>query len=81
MSIYTKFIFKGGIYLRAKFIFEIANPKTEIFELPIYYRTLFMSFLKNALSEYNQEYFKKLYWWKDKKKQMAKAVCVCRESS
>ena len=72
MSIYTKFIFKGGIYLRAKFIFEIANPKTEIFELPIYYRTLFMSFLKNALSEYNQEYFKKLYWWKDKKNKWQK---------
>lgn len=58
--------------MRAKFIFEIANPKTEIFELPIYYRTLFMSFIKKALSTYNQEYFKRLYWWEDKKNKWQK---------
>ncbi|ERM91452.1 CRISPR-associated protein Cas6 [Caldanaerobacter subterraneus subsp. yonseiensis KB-1] len=58
--------------MRAKFIFEIINPKTEIFELPIYYRTFFMSFIKEALSEYNQEYFKKLYWWEGKKNKWQK---------
>ncbi|KAF2960853.1 CRISPR-associated endoribonuclease Cas6 [Fervidobacterium sp. 2310opik-2] len=58
--------------MRAKFIFQIISPKEEIFELPIYYRTLFMRLMKEALSKYNQEYFKNLYWWGDKKNKWQK---------
>jgi len=58
--------------MRAKFIFEVHNGFNETKELPVYYRTLFMAFLKKALSSYNEEYFKRLYWWEDKKNKWQK---------
>lgn len=53
-------------------MFEMANTQGESFEMPIHYRTIFMSFLKKALSSYNKEYFDKLYWWEDKKNKWQK---------
>lgn len=58
--------------MRAKFIFEVSEKQGQVHELPIYYRTIFMSFLKRALSLYNQEYFNRLYWWEDKKNKWQK---------
>jgi len=58
--------------MRAKFIFEVHDSFGEYKELPVYYRTLFMGLLKEALSSYNEEYFKKLYWWEDKKNKWQK---------
>lgn len=58
--------------MRAKFIFEVSEKQGQVHELPIYYRAIFMSFLKRALSLYNQEYFNRLYWWEDKKNKWQK---------
>ncbi|WAM31481.1 CRISPR-associated endoribonuclease Cas6 [Caldicellulosiruptor naganoensis] len=58
--------------MRAKFIFEVHNIQQETKELPVYYRTLFMGFLKKALSLYNEDYFNKLYCWEDKKNKWQK---------
>ncbi|WPX08953.1 CRISPR-associated endoribonuclease Cas6 [Anaerocellum danielii] len=58
--------------MRAKFIFEVHNSQSETKELPVYYRTLFMSFLKKALSLHNEDYFRRLYWWEDKKNKWQK---------
>jgi len=63
----------GGIlHMRAKFIFEVSESQSELHNLPVYYRTVFMSFLKRALSLYNKDYFDRIYWWGEKKNKWQK---------
>ncbi|ADL41485.1 CRISPR-associated protein Cas6 [Caldicellulosiruptor obsidiansis OB47] len=58
--------------MRAKFIFEVSESQSELHNLPVYYRTVFMSFLKRALSLYNKDYFDRIYWWGEKKNKWQK---------
>lgn len=58
--------------MRAKFVFKTNESFNKEKALPVYYRTLFMAFLKKALSSYNEEYFERLYWWEDKKNKWQK---------
>ena len=58
--------------MRAKFIFEVSESQNELHNLPVYYRTVFMSFLKRALSLYNKDYFDRIYWWGEKKNKWQK---------
>jgi len=65
-------IIGGILYMRAKFIFEVNESQSELHNLPVYYRTVFMSFLKRALSLYNKDYFDRIYWWGEKKNKWQK---------
>ncbi|ADQ08189.1 CRISPR-associated protein Cas6 [Caldicellulosiruptor hydrothermalis 108] len=58
--------------MRAKFIFEVSENQSEVHNLPVYYRTIFMSFLKRALSLYDKDYFNRIYWWGEKKNKWQK---------
>ncbi len=58
--------------MRAKFIFEVLGKQSEVHSLPVYYRTIFMSFLKRALSLYDKNYFNRIYWWGEKKNKWQK---------
>jgi len=52
---------KGRIlHVRAKFIFEVSKNQSEVHNLPVYYRTIFISFLKRALSLYDKDYFDRI---------------------
>ncbi|ADQ47257.1 CRISPR-associated protein Cas6 [Caldicellulosiruptor kronotskyensis 2002] len=58
--------------MRAKFIFKVIENQSEGHSLPVYYRTIFMSFLKSALSLYDKDYFNRIYWWGEKKNKWQK---------
>ena len=47
---------QGGEKMRLKLYFELENEK-----MPIQYRKCILSFIKKSLSEYSEEYYKRLY--------------------